>query len=615
MAKKRKASTKKPPPPKTVRLKELTQAEFLMHYDDRHRYPERSRPFCFILGAGASVESGILAARALVDKWLEELHAVAQTAKSVKDWVNEGGLDISGLTYDRRAEFYNAIYDIRFRDREEDGARFLESVVSDKQPSYGYAVLAQLLAGRDRVVITTNFDSLASDAVFQFGGSAPFICGHESLAGFITSTRGRPIIVKLHRDILTGPINSSNGVESLATAWHQPVHDVLSQYTPVFIGYGGNDGSLMTFLEALPEGIPDRVYWCQYKHDDVNERVAAYLQHPKRWLIKIDGFDQLMQSLEKKLQLPDLVDELERINSIRVLNLRASRNKLIDSLDETIREGMQESRNEEWEFLQTRLNLADALHDQGRYAEAESELRDIIAIQERVLGPEHPDTLSSRNNLANALSSQGKYAEAEAEHRAVLAIRERVLGPEHPDTLSSRNNLANALYAQGKYAEAEEVHRAVLAIRERVLGPEHTGTLKSRNNLANALSSQGKYAEAEAEHRAVLAIRERVLGPEHTGTLNSRNNLANALDDQGKHAEAEAEHCAVLALRERVLGPEHPDVLQSCHNLSLVLENLGRKAEALDYARRALTGYTKVLGAEHRYSQLAKRRVARLDKK
>ncbi|WP_248003680.1 tetratricopeptide repeat protein [Streptomyces mirabilis] len=33
--------------------------------------------------------------------------------------------------------------------------------------------------------------------------------------------------------------------------------------------------------------------------------------------------------------------------------------------------------------------------------------------------------------------------EAEAEHRAVLDIRTRVLGPEHPDTLTSRNDLAD----------------------------------------------------------------------------------------------------------------------------------------------------------------------------
>jgi tetratricopeptide (TPR) repeat protein len=38
--------------------------------------------------------------------------------------------------------------------------------------------------------------------------------------------------------------------------------------------------------------------------------------------------------------------------------------------------------------------------------------------------------------------SEGKYAEAQAEYRAVLKLREKVLGPEHPDTLLSRDQWA-----------------------------------------------------------------------------------------------------------------------------------------------------------------------------
>jgi len=39
------------------------------------------------------------------------------------------------------------------------------------------------------------------------------------------------------------------------------------------------------------------------------------------------------------------------------------------------------------------------------------------------------------------LDDGGIHYDAEAEHRQVLKIREKMLGPEHPDTLRSRNNL------------------------------------------------------------------------------------------------------------------------------------------------------------------------------
>jgi tetratricopeptide (TPR) repeat protein len=160
-------------------------------------------------------------------------------------------------------------------------------------------------------------------------------------------------------------------------------------------------------------------------------------------------------------------------------------------------------------------------------------------LREKVLGPEHLDTLRSRNSLAAELNDQGRFSEAEAQYREIIKVREKVLGPEHPDTLFTRNNLAGVLDDQGKYSEAEAQDRELIKIEERVMGPEHPDTLWSRNNLTVALNDQGKYAEAEAEGRALIEIQGRVVGPEHPDTLLSRATLARALYGQGKYAEAE----------------------------------------------------------------------------
>jgi hypothetical protein len=55
-------------------------------------------------------------------------------------------------------------------------------------------------------------------------------------------------------------------------------------------------------------------------------------------------------------------------------------------------------------------------------------------------------------------------------NRQMLARREKVLGPEHPSTLTSMSNLALVLDSQGKYEEAESMNRQTLARREKVLG-------------------------------------------------------------------------------------------------------------------------------------------------
>ena len=64
-----------------------------------------------------------------------------------------------------------------------------------------------------------------------------------------------------------------------------------------------------------------------------------------------------------------------------------------------------------------------------------------LADTERVLGADHPDTLSSRNNLARTYQSAGRLDQAIPLYEQTLADRERVLGADHPQTLTSRNNL------------------------------------------------------------------------------------------------------------------------------------------------------------------------------
>jgi tetratricopeptide (TPR) repeat protein len=115
-----------------------------------------------------------------------------------------------------------------------------------------------------------------------------------------------------------------------------------------------------------------------------------------------------------------------------------------------------------------------------------------------------PDDKVKITLLFNAAQSNfilGKYDEAATMHRQVLTLRTKVLGAEHPDTLTSMNNLALVLDSQGNYDEAVAMHRQAFGGYQKVLGAEHPDTLASINNLAHALDRQGNYDEAAAMHR------------------------------------------------------------------------------------------------------------------
>ena len=95
---------------------------------------------------------------------------------------------------------------------------------------------------------------------------------------------------------------------------------------------------------------------------------------------------------------------------------------------------------------------------------------------------------------------QGKYAEALDWYGKALAIWEKVLGRQHPDTARTYNGIAIVYGRQGKYAEALEWYGKALAIQEKVLGRQHPSTARTWNNIGQ-LCTEKAYEPACAFQR------------------------------------------------------------------------------------------------------------------
>ena len=74
----------------------------------------------------------------------------------------------------------------------------------------------------------------------------------------------------------------------------------------------------------------------------------------------------------------------------------------------------------------------------------------------------------------------------------------RVLGDDHPDTLTSASNLARDLHALGEHQQARDLDEDTLTRRRRVLGDDHPDTLISASNLARDLRALGEHQQAQA---------------------------------------------------------------------------------------------------------------------
>ena len=155
--------------------------------------------FCFILGSGASVTSGIPMGGDLERKWmaemeefpgLVEIHTTAEKLKKNKhleydfNKIEESWQKVKNLGMPLPSKFYFDIYKLRFFPNHRNGYHYLERIMADAKPSFGYHPLALLLTGKGRnnLVITTNFDSLVEDALFMYTNSKPLVINHELLA-------------------------------------------------------------------------------------------------------------------------------------------------------------------------------------------------------------------------------------------------------------------------------------------------------------------------------------------------------------------------------------------------------------------------------------------------
>jgi hypothetical protein len=69
-------------------------------------------------------------------------------------------------------------------------------------------------------------------------------------------------------------------------------------------------------------------------------------------------------------------------------------------------------------------------------------------------------------NLASTYRNQGRWKEAEDLEFQSMETLKRVLGQEHPHTLTSIANLATTFWNQGRWKEAEDLLVQVIETRK-----------------------------------------------------------------------------------------------------------------------------------------------------
>lgn len=523
------------------------------HFDSVHR---RADPkFVWILGAGASKASGIPLGADLVDKWLKEMHLREDDRKRpLEEWATAERLGLNGFTFETRASFYTGIYHRRFCAYPEDGYACLENLMSGDgiAPSVGYYFLAKALEAnppRHNVVITTNFDNLVADSLSIYTKTSPLVVGHESLAGFARATMRRPLICKIHRDVLLSPQSDPRSLRRLHDAWGTALRALFQQYTPLFIGYGGNDDTLMDLLESLdPEDVKPRLIWCYYEKIKPNPRVRELVNSFKGVLVPIPSFDHLMARLGAKMGIRTLDNELVERAKRQTSHYHSQMNLLVEGLkkvDEPVREALRVMNKDVpgWYAFYLKIQL-----------EKDPNLRE----QEYRLGIQlYPESAQLRGNFANFMK-ESSFGEAKKLYLEAIEL--------DPKDANITGNFATFMTDQlREHAAAEALYEKALALDPR--NPVVT------ENFAIFLDQQER-DDKKAERLYLTAFE---LEPTAMRAHHYANFLFDVLD-----LRPEARAWYVKALE---LDPENVDVT---NDYATFLWQVGRYIEPDELFRKAL---------------------------
>ncbi|MGW5445388.1 tetratricopeptide repeat protein [Streptomyces asiaticus] len=253
------------------------------------------------------------------------------------------------------------------------------------------------------------------------------------------------------------------------------------------------------------------------------------------------------------------------------------------------------------DVLSVAQRLSIALHRTGDYMSAWETANAAANLTERSLGTEHRLVLATRSRAGRALFRLGKYTEAELLLRNVRAMQLRILGDGDPDTLDSSHGLQLVLANLGMREDALALLKSVAAGRKAALGAAHPLTLRSRASLLTMLSAD-ELTQNGGELLSLPSDCIRHLGPEHTVTLNARHNHAWALYVLGQFEEAdEAIQQVCQAYRDR-FGPDYPIALAAQQLHARTRFALGHTDSGVELMVDVVARRERSLGADHPFT-------------
>lgn len=279
-------------------------------------------PHSLLLGAGASIESGVQSATECIWYWKKEIYlsqnpgAIGNYSNSkleivrqvIQKWIDSQN-GYPALNSDEEYSFFaEKAYPLA-----EDRRKYFQHMVSTHDPSLGYHIIS-MLAKKNiiKCVWTTNFDGLMAKCAHQYTPLVPIeITSETSERVYRNDVDQELLCIALHGDYKYGSLkNTENELDTQDGELEKALRHQLQNRDLIVIGYSGRDLSLMRALEKVySEKGAGRLFWCGYgSHPSsaVSELIDdANTNGRSAYYIPTEGFDSTLFSIARHCMSDD----------------------------------------------------------------------------------------------------------------------------------------------------------------------------------------------------------------------------------------------------------------------------------------------------------------------
>lgn len=537
-----------------------------------------SERFCFIIGSGASVSSGIPTGAGLEAQWMKEmeespgLDEIGEVAKTLEEHLEYKFEEIREAWEETKksgtplpSDYYFDLYKLRFFPNHRNGYHYLEKTMANRNPGFGYHPLALMLTdgSGSNLVITTNFDSLIEDALFFYTDDKPLVINHELLAEYAGDPNiKRPVIAKVHRGIFFDPLNQPEETNGLKGIWRDVLASVFQSYTPIVIGYGGGDNSLMNFLEDSELKMKNGIYWCYFeKYGLPSEKIQRLIKDKNGCLVRTAGFDATMLAFGNALfpdkigvheaeeylnrrtseQIANYEKEYKRLTEQEHLNteknaagpINESENefkqeieKMMERTAATEKERKERNRMTAWDYNRQ----GDRYYDLEQYEEAVKSYTEAIQLQ--------ANNSMFYNSRGCAYDNLGEYNKAISDYNVAIAI-----GPLNAVFYYNRGH---------SYDKLEEYDKAISDYTRAIeLSPNNATAYNNRGSIYIVL---GRTDEAISDFNKAIELNSKFANPyKHLGNIyKEQSDYTRSIEFLSKAIELNLEYKDAYLLRAEV---------------------------------------------------------------